>query len=190
MTGSPPVGGPARRHLLQALARSLATAVAVLVLYFVVPLQEPVRGRTVLLLLLGLLLVGLVVAWQVRAILRARNPALRAVEGVALLLPLFLVLFAAVYLRLDASDPGAFSEPLTRTDGLYFVVTVFATVGFGDITPVSQAARALTTVQMVADLILIGFVLRVFVAAVEHRRRATAHGHDDASDDDTSTARH
>ena len=29
---------------------------------------------------------------------------------------------------------------MTRTDALYFVVTVFATVGFGDITPVSETA--------------------------------------------------
>ncbi len=30
-------------------------------------------------------------------------------------------------------DPAAFNETLTRIDSLYFTLTVFATVGFGDI---------------------------------------------------------
>jgi hypothetical protein len=172
MAGPAPARGPGRRHLLRALARSLGTSSAVLVLYFLVPLDRPSAPRSVLLLVGGLALIGLVVSWQVRAIMRTRTPVLKAVEAIALSLPLFLVLFSAAYVMLDAADPASFSERLTRTDGLYFVVTVFATVGFGDISPVSQAARALTTVQMAADLVFIGVVLRVFLAAVEHRRRA------------------
>ena len=38
--------------------------------------------------------------------------------------------------RLDRSIP--FSETFGRTDALYFTVTVLATVGFGDITPVTS----------------------------------------------------
>src|SRR4029434_5113599 len=108
----------------------------------------------------GILAMGLLVAWQVRAILHSRHPALRAVEALALSLPLFLLLFAGTYTLLSSSDPAAFTEPLSRGDSLYFVVTVFATVGFGDISAVSGVARALVTVQMVADLVLIGLVLR------------------------------
>jgi hypothetical protein len=117
--------------------------------------------------------VGLLVAWQVRGILRAPHPALRAVEGIALSIPLFLLLFATTYVQLSGTDPGAFSEPVSRIDGIYFVVTVFATVGFGDIAPVSEVARVLTTVQMIGDLVLIGLVLKLFLAAVDRRRRAT-----------------
>ena len=69
---------------------------------------------------------------------------------------LFLVLFAVGYQQIAALDPSAFSEPLNRTDTLYFVVTVFSTVGFGDISPVSAAARVLASVQMLGDLVLIG----------------------------------
>src|SRR5205085_7216286 len=89
-------------------------------------------------------------------------------------LPLFLLLFAAVDVLLSASDPAAFTEPLNRIGGLYFVVTVFSTVGFGDIAPVSDVARVLTTVQMVGDLLLIGLVLRVFLGAVNQGRRRAA----------------
>ena len=125
--------------------------------------------------------VGLLITWQVRAILRAPHPALRAVEGIALSLPLFLLLFATAFVQLSGTDPGAFTEPLDRVDGLYFVVTVFATVGFGDISPVSEVARVLVTLQMVGDLVLIGLVLKVFLAAVDRVRRRTSGAADPSS---------
>jgi voltage-gated potassium channel len=62
---------------------------------------------------------------------------------------------------------------LTRTDSLYFTVTVFATVGFGDINPTSQAARVLVTVQMILDLLVLGLGIRVFTSAVQFGRRST-----------------
>jgi voltage-gated potassium channel len=167
----PHAGMPPRRLLVLGAGRTLLATTGVLVLYFVLPLDREFSSRTLVGLVLGVVGVGLLVAWQVRAILRARTPALRAVEAMALTLPLFLVVFAVVYVVLANSDPQAFSEPISRVDGLYFVVTVFATVGFGDIAPVSEVARMLTTVQMVGDLLLIGLVLKVFLAAVDHGRR-------------------
>jgi hypothetical protein len=167
----PHPGVPPRRLLVLGAGRTLLATTGVLVVYFVLPLNGGFSSRTMVVLVVGLVAVGLLVAWQVRAILRANTPALRAVEALALSLPLFLVLFAVVYVLLAGSDPRAFTEPLTRTDSLYFVVTVFATVGFGDIAPVSEVARVLTTVQMVLDLLLIGLVLKVFLAAVDQGRR-------------------
>jgi voltage-gated potassium channel len=166
-----------RRQLLLGAARTVGNVVALLLLYFLLPLDRAFTGGTAVVLLLGLLLIALLVAAQVRAILHSPNPALRAVEAVTLSVPLFLVLFAAAYQRLSAGDPQAFTQPLTRIDGIYFVVTVFSTVGFGDIAPVSQLARVLITVQMLLDLVLIGLVLKVFLAAVDRgRRRTTGEG--------------
>jgi hypothetical protein len=152
----------------------MLTVVGLLVLYYLLPLEDGFRGRTLLVLLIGLLGVGVLVAWQVRAILHARHPALRAIEAIALSLPLFLLLFAATYVLMTGTDPQAFTEPLSPTDGLYFVVTVFATVGFGDVSPVSEVARLLTTLQMIGDLVLIGLVLRLFLTAVDRGRRRAA----------------
>jgi Ion channel len=52
--------------------------------------------------------------------------------------PFYLLLFAATYYLMSINRPTAFSEGLGRTDALYFTVSVFATVGFGDIAPVSE----------------------------------------------------
>ena len=49
-----------------------------------------------------------------------------------------------------ALSAGNFSQPLNHTDALYFTVTVFATVGFGDITATTEAARLVVTGQMIA----------------------------------------
>ncbi|MFM9500239.1 potassium channel family protein, partial [Streptomyces galilaeus] len=50
---------------------------------------------------------------------------------------------------------GSFSEAISRTDVLYFTMTVFSTVGFGDISPRSETARLLVTGQVTASLLLI-----------------------------------
>jgi voltage-gated potassium channel len=169
-------GTPGRRQLLIGLARTLATSTGLLLLYFLLPLDRAFSAGTLAVLAAGFVAIGLLVTWQVRAILRAAHPALQAVEAIALSLPLFLLLFAATYVVLSASDPAAFTEPLSRVDGLYFVVTAFSTVGFGDISPVSGVARVLVTVQLVGDLVLIGLVLRLFLGAVDRRRRTSGEG--------------
>jgi hypothetical protein len=60
-----------------------------------------------------------------------------------------------------------FNEPLTRTDALYFTVTVFATVGFGDIVATTEGARVVVMGQMIAGIVTIGLGARVIVDAVQ-----------------------
>jgi hypothetical protein len=71
---------------------------------------------------------------------------------------------------MSQAQPASFSEAMERTDALYFTVTVFATVGFGDISPVSDAARIVVTIQMIADLLLLGIVLRALLNAIDRGR--------------------
>ena len=49
---------------------------------------------------------------------------------------------------------------------MYFSTTIFSTVGFGDITAKSQAARVVVTLQMFLDLVILGLVARLVVNAV------------------------
>lgn len=153
------------------LLRALASTVALIAIYYALPLDSTSISVAIAMLAVGLLgLVGLV-AFQVRAIIKATYPALRAVGALATSAPLFLLLFAATYFVMGAISPGNFTEPLTRTDALYFTVTVFATVGFGDITALSEVARALVTGQMVVGIVIVGLGARIIVDAVKHGRR-------------------
>jgi voltage-gated potassium channel len=166
-----------RRRVALALLRASVTATVLVVLYYTVPATEAMDASTAVLLLAGLLVFAVVISWQIRAILVSRYPGLRAVEALAFAIPLFLLLFAMVYLKMADAQAQAFSEPLNRTDALYYTITVFSTVGFGDITPVTQPARVVTMVQMLGDLVVVGLVLQVMIGAVKagrQRREATA----------------
>jgi hypothetical protein len=142
------------------------TTVVFVALYYVLPLDH---SRNVpLVLTVALLILVAVTLLQLRLITRARYPTIRAIEALAATLPVFLLLFASAYVTMANSSASNFNTtPLTRTDTLYFTVTVFSTVGFGDITAVSQIARLVVTAQMLLDLLVLGLVVRVFVAAVQ-----------------------
>ncbi len=81
------------------------------------------------------------------------------------------MVFATTYFEMERTIPGSLSEKLSKLDAFYFTVTVFATVGFGDITPVSTAARGVTTLQMLGDIILVGLVVHVIVGAMREGLR-------------------
>ena len=103
--------------------RGVLTTTVLVVVYYVLPLDQPWNGNTAVRVLIGLLVFAGIAVWQVRSIATSRYPSMKAFEA-------------------------TFTQPLTRTDALYFTVTVFSTVGFGDITAKSEAARVLLIVQM------------------------------------------
>ncbi|MGO8890774.1 MAG: potassium channel family protein [Streptosporangiaceae bacterium] len=159
-----------RRVILWAVLRVLLIAAVLVVLYYVLPLDRPWDSDTAVRLLIGLVVVAGVVVWGVRIIAGARYPGLRAAEALALVIPLFLLLFASTYFVMERNYAASFTQPLTRTDALYFTVTVFSTVGFGDITAKSETARVVLIVQMLADLVLLGTGIRVLLGAVQRGR--------------------
>jgi voltage-gated potassium channel len=159
-----------RRVIFWAAVRSVVIAAVVVVLYYVLPLDRSWGTDTAVRLLVGVLLFVGVMAWGVRSIAGSRYPGVRAAEILALILPFFLVLFAATYFVLERASAASFTQPLTRTDALYFTVTVFSTVGFGDITAKSETARVVLIVQMLADLALLGAGVRVLLGAVQRGR--------------------
>jgi hypothetical protein len=116
-----------------------------------------------------------IAAYQVRAIIRHPHSAVRAIEALAITVPLFLLLFAATYFLMAQANTDNFNvHALTRTDSLYFTITVFATVGFGDISATSQAARIAVMAQMILDLLVLGLLVKVFLNAVQLGREQQA----------------
>jgi uncharacterized membrane protein YkvA (DUF1232 family) len=164
-----------RRFLLITLVKAAVATFGVLLVYYLIPLDRVPDGRLFLALLIEMALLVVVIWWQVRRVFNSRTPLLAAIEALAITIPLFLVIFAAMYVVLSNDQSTNFNiGSLTRTDALYFTVTVFATVGFGDITATSQLARVLVTVQMLVDLIVLGVVIRVFFGAVQEAWRIKA----------------
>jgi voltage-gated potassium channel len=167
-----------RRLIAFALLRSLLVVVALVTVYFTIPLTRMSRPAAVAGLIAGLLIVAGLLGYQIRATARSSHPGLRAVESLGASAPLLILLFAVTHYLVDLTHPGSYSEAMTRLDALYFSVTMFTTVGFGDITPVSEPARVLAVIQMLASLIFLGVVARVlFGAALSVPRSRTGDDH-------------
>jgi voltage-gated potassium channel len=166
-----------RRDTLAIVVRTLAVLVLLLVAYYQAPLDRPLTLTTGLLFAGVLVLLAVALAVQVRGILTSSTPLLRAIRTLVMGLPMFLVAFAAIYMTIAGQQSGAFSEPLNRTDGLYFTVTTFATVGYGDITPVTQLARIVVTAQMVIGLVVVGLIAKVVLGAVQVARERNSAAH-------------
>ena len=156
-----------KRLVVVSLLRAGASVTLLVLVYYTIPLDRPLNAATWIGFGLGLVAFAAVIAWQERAILNSDVPRLRAVQAVAFGLPLLLLLFASTYLRISRASPDSFSEALGRTDALYFTVTVFATVGFGDIVPRSDLARILTMFQMLTGLVVVGLVAKILLDAVQ-----------------------
>jgi voltage-gated potassium channel len=166
---APAVASTSRRErwrmVLSLAVRAVATTALLLAVYYLLPFDRDLTVGWIIVLVLGLVLVAVIIAWEVREILHSDHPVIRAIEALVFAIPLFLLLFSTCYFLMGHTAHGVFNVTLTRTDALYFTVTVFATVGFGDIVPKSEVARLVVTAQMLTDLVLIGLVVHAIVGA-------------------------
>lgn len=161
-----------RRRLVAAVVlRTIGVIALVVAAYFLLPLDHTFGFETVIGLILGVLALFAVVGWQVWKITRSDYPTIRAVEALALIIPLYVLLFATLYFLMNHANESTFGSPLSRVDAMYFSATVFTTVGFGDITAKTEAARVLVTIQMMLDLVIIGLVARLVINAIKVGQR-------------------
>jgi voltage-gated potassium channel len=159
--------GVRRRLVAMALLRSAVSVALLVVVYYLAPLDEALDFWSWMMFGAGLLAFAGAIAWQVHRILGSDMPRLRAIQAVAVGLPFLLLLFASTYVVIADNQPGGFTEPLSRTAALYFTVTVFATVGFGDIAPKTDVARLVTMVQMLTGLVAVGLIAKIVLGAVQ-----------------------
>jgi voltage-gated potassium channel len=154
-----------RRIVAWSVVRVLIIWLFIITVYYLVPESNHTNIGSVLRLAAGLAFFTALLIWQIRKIAVAELPELRATEALAIVFPIFLIVFSTLYLSLSHTSPHMFSQRLDHTRALYFTITIFSTVGFGDITPGTDGARILVSIQMLLDLVLIGFVVRLLFNA-------------------------
>jgi len=171
MTANLPSGPIPRKEVWRLgfwiLIRVLFTVTLLITAYYVIPTPDAGTDSDLPWLVLSLTIFGVIVGIQIPAIVNAKYPNLRAVEAMSVTVPLYLLIFARIYLSNSLGNPGAFSEQLDHTKSLYFTITVFATVGFGDITPETNPMRLLVSAQMLLNLVVIGLVVKLLLGAAQ-----------------------
>ena len=131
--------------------------------FFVLPIGHESGLRVVIRLGVVISLIGALLAWQIRRISVAELPELRAAEALGIVVAALLVAYSAIYLSLSHDAASNFSQRLDQPRALCFTITVFSTVGFGDITPRTDPARLIVATQMLLDLALIGACVRLIL---------------------------
>jgi hypothetical protein len=161
-----------RRVLAKTIIQSSVISIALLVGYYVVPFTRHFDQSIAIRLVLGLVILAIVLGLQIRAILTADYPVLRAIVGFAFAIPLLLIMFAVSYLLLSAGDADSFNEELNHTGALYLSMMTGTTVGFGDISPSTDTARVLVMFQMLTNVVVIGLGARLMISAAQKRVQA------------------
>lgn len=158
--------------------RALLFATGLLCLYFIAPFGQdddplPLSAAIALSVLVAL---GLAVMMG-RRILRVLDGTGSAVTSRSTGLPslvsvlvLVVVAFASTFFMLERSDPGQVAGLSTRLDALYFTLTTLVTVGFGDIYPQGQAARAIACLQFVFNAVFVVGLVRAMLYQAQIRR--------------------
>ena len=174
------------RVLTRSIIQIVVVVTVLLTAYLLVPVHPDTAAISAVAwaAILAGVTVAVVFVHQARRITHSAYPLLAGAEALIIVLVIFLIGFAFVYLVMSTSAPDTFSEPLNRTGALYFAITVLSTVGFGDITPESDASRWLVSAQMLIDIGLIAGALRLMfgIARRAEERRHVTDGQATASD--------
>ncbi|MEU9131746.1 ion channel [Kitasatospora sp. NPDC048540] len=137
--------------------------------WFLLPLDvfgphHPALSWTVFAVLLVGVAVSLLRQIQMELIGERGHPVL----VIIVVLCFSMLLFSTAYLAM-AKDPNEFPGINTKVDALYFTVITMATVGYGDIVPVGQAARVVVMLQILYTLVF----LTAGGAAISRRLKTT-----------------
>jgi voltage-gated potassium channel len=169
------------RSQTRSAVASVALVAAATAVYFVLPVPRRMHESSwALMFFAGAGILGLLILAAILRLLRAGENA--RIRGLILLLTLTVLFFSWA----DASVaklPGQFADLANKTDSLYFNVSTLATVGFGDVHPVGQLARAAVTLQIVFNLVFLGTAVSLIAGYFRTRAgRLQASRHESGQD--------
>ena len=154
--------------------RTLGAVVGMLGIYFVVPFGEdddplPLVVATVLSVGMALALAIMISRRIVRVL---EGSSSEGVPGLLTVLVLVVVAFAAAYFLLARADPDQLAGLHTRLDALYFTLSTLVTVGYGDVHPAGQVARAVACLQFAFNAIFVAGLVRAIFHQAQAKRSA------------------
>ena len=153
---------------------TIALVAAATAVYYVLPVPGAMQESSwAVMFFLGATVLGALILTAIRRLLRAGENA--RIRGLILLLTL-TVLFFSWSDESVAALPHEFAELTNKTDSLYFNISTLATVGFGDVHPVGQLARAAVTVQIVFNLVFLGTAVSLISGFFRTRARGQLQG--------------
>jgi len=143
-----------RESQFRRVAGTVLLIAAATAVYFAIPVPGRMHESSwVIMFIAGVIVLGVLIMLSVRRLLRTGEQA--RVRGLVLLLTV-TVLFFSWADESVAALPNQFVQLTNKTDALYFNISTLATVGFGDVHPVGQLARAAVTLQIVFNLVFLG----------------------------------
>jgi hypothetical protein len=125
-------------------------------------------------------LMGMLAGGILAFVMRQRTLTLDSIFATIAAYLLIAGLFTQVYMCLLTWDPASFSLPvdiagrpvhMLHSDMTYFSLVTLATVGYGDIQPVTSTARMLSMIQAVTGQFYIAVVVAIFVGTYASQRR-------------------
>ncbi|HET6668321.1 MAG TPA: potassium channel family protein [Intrasporangium sp.] len=156
---------------------TIATIAAMVALYFILPLgtgDHPLSLAVATSLAIATVLVlAFLISRRVVRILEGSTDV--GLPGLVILLAATIVAFATAYFLLTRSDPTQVTGLDTRLDALYFTLTTMGTIGYGDIYPAGQAARAIACFQFVFNAIFVAGLVRAILFQARVVRASKGH---------------
>ena len=171
-----------RRSEVRRAVATIALVAGATAVYYVLPVPGRMHESSwAVMFFLGCAVLSVLILVAIRKLLRSGEDA--RVRGLILQLTL-TVLFFSWCDESVSKLPRQFAELTSKTDSLYFNISTLATVGFGDVHPVGQLARAAVTLQIVFNLVFLGTAVSLITGFLriraQGRVQASRHGSDDA----------
>jgi hypothetical protein len=160
---------------------TLAALAAVTAAFAWIPWEDVGSGSAAVVtvaFIVGLVGIAALVCWQALSFRRAASSGAARLRGLLVAVYVAVLFFSAVYFVLAIDRPGEFAGLSTRVDAVYFAVSVTSTVGFGDVHAAGQAARAVVTLHMAFNLVVLSLAVGAARSALRPVRGAHETSHD------------
>ena len=133
------------------------------------------KSATILVIgeLFGVMFIGFAVFELIRFILAAEEVTREVLFAAVIIYLLMALMWSFAYIVLETIVPGSFSIPVPQTEEkqfvfLYYSFVTITTLGYGDITPITHQAGALTILEAIVGqiylVVLVSFLVGMFVS--------------------------